>query len=159
MVRDTMALHAFVASAEPRVNLYPVVTFAHRPLMGAGGTCLDRRMNRRHVHRSVLGILAGGMASALWVPTLGHPQWSVLLGIVVGVAYAAIWPATRGALCGSSLGRWCAGSAPLGTAQRHRIPAAFRADAPVERRADASTLPSVGWLGTVWLCSASQPKG
>ena len=37
------------------------------------------------------------MASVSLVPTLGHPRWSVILGVAVGAAYAAISRPTRGA--------------------------------------------------------------
>ena len=47
--------------------------------------------------RSFLGMLAGAIASLSLVPTLGHPGWSVLLGVVVGAAYAAMSRPTRGA--------------------------------------------------------------
>lgn len=42
-------------------------------------------------------MLAGAMASVSLVPTLGHPRWSIVLGMVVGVAYAASLRPTRGA--------------------------------------------------------------
>jgi NADH:ubiquinone reductase (H+-translocating) len=37
------------------------------------------------------------MASVSLVPTLGHPRWSIVLGMVVGAAYAASLRPTRGA--------------------------------------------------------------
>jgi NADH dehydrogenase len=42
-------------------------------------------------------MLAGTMASVSLVPTLDHPRWSIILGIAVGTAYAAISRPTRGA--------------------------------------------------------------
>ena len=42
-------------------------------------------------------MLAGAMASVSLVPTLGHPRWSIILGVVVGAAYAASLRPTRGA--------------------------------------------------------------
>jgi NADH:ubiquinone reductase (H+-translocating) len=49
------------------------------------------------VRRSFLGMLAGAIASVSLVPTLGHPRWSIILGVVVGAAYAASLRPTRGA--------------------------------------------------------------
>ena len=49
------------------------------------------------IRRSFLGMLAGAMASVSLVPTLGHPRWSIILGVVVGAAYAASLRPTRGA--------------------------------------------------------------
>src|SRR5260370_23803702 len=49
------------------------------------------------IRRSFLGMLAGAMASASLVPTLGHPRWSIILGVAVGAAYAAISRPTCGA--------------------------------------------------------------
>jgi len=49
------------------------------------------------IRRSFLGMLAGAVASVLLVATLGHPRWSVILGIAVGAVYAAISRPTRGA--------------------------------------------------------------
>jgi NADH:ubiquinone reductase (H+-translocating) len=48
------------------------------------------------IRRSVIGVLAGTMASVSLVPTLGHPRWSVILGMAVGAAYAASLRPTRG---------------------------------------------------------------
>jgi NADH dehydrogenase len=47
--------------------------------------------------RSLLGMLAGAMASVFLTATLGHPQWSIVLGVVVGAAYAITLRPTRGA--------------------------------------------------------------
>ena len=58
--------------------------------------CDERRMNQL-IRRSFLGMLAGAVASVLLVATLGHPRWSVILGIAVGAVYAAISRPTRGA--------------------------------------------------------------
>jgi hypothetical protein len=49
------------------------------------------------VRRSFLGMLAGAIANVSLVPTLGHPRWSIILGVVVGAAYAASLRPTRGA--------------------------------------------------------------
>ena len=49
------------------------------------------------IRRSFLGMLAGAMASVSLVPSLGHPRWSIILGVVVGAAYAASLRPTRGA--------------------------------------------------------------
>src|SRR5271167_4902348 len=49
------------------------------------------------IRRSFLGMLAGAVASVPLVATLGHPRWSVILGVAVGAAYAAISRPTRGA--------------------------------------------------------------
>jgi NADH:quinone reductase (non-electrogenic) len=49
------------------------------------------------LRRSVLGMLAGAIASVSLVPTLGCPRWSIVLGVVVGAAYAASLRPTRGA--------------------------------------------------------------
>jgi NADH:ubiquinone reductase (H+-translocating) len=51
----------------------------------------------RIVRRSLIGMLAGAVASVVLVATLGHPLWSVVLGVVVGMAYAASLDPTRGA--------------------------------------------------------------
>jgi len=42
-------------------------------------------------------MLAGAIASVSLVPTLGYPRWSIVLGVVVGAAYAASLRPTRGA--------------------------------------------------------------
>src|SRR5271168_3079130 len=57
--------------------------------------CDERRMNQ-FIRRSFLGMLAGAVASVPLLATLGHPRWSVILGIAVGAAYAAISRPTRG---------------------------------------------------------------
>src|SRR5246127_2728150 len=49
------------------------------------------------LRRSVLGMLAGAIASVSLVPTLGYPRWSIVLGVVVGAAYDASLRPTRGA--------------------------------------------------------------
>src|ERR1700741_3522650 len=49
------------------------------------------------IRRSFLGMLAGAIASVSLVPTLGYPRWSIVLGVVVGAAYAASLRPTRGA--------------------------------------------------------------
>src|SRR5712691_1563164 len=56
----------------------------------------DRRINQ-FIRRSSLGMLAGAIASVFLAFTLGYPRWSVVLGVVVGAAYAAISRPTRGA--------------------------------------------------------------
>jgi NADH:ubiquinone reductase (H+-translocating) len=49
------------------------------------------------IRRSFLGMLAGAIASVFLVLTLGYPRWSIVLGVVVGAAYAASLRPTRGA--------------------------------------------------------------
>jgi NADH dehydrogenase len=49
------------------------------------------------IRRSFLGMLAGAIASVSLVPTLGYPRWSIVLGVVVGAAYATSLRPTRGA--------------------------------------------------------------
>ena len=49
------------------------------------------------IRRSFLGMLAGAIASVSLVPTLGYPRWSIVLGVVVGAAYAASLRPIRGA--------------------------------------------------------------
>src|SRR5277367_162385 len=49
------------------------------------------------IRRSFLGMMAGAIASVSLVATLGHPRWSVILGVAVGTTYAAISRPTRGA--------------------------------------------------------------
>src|SRR6266852_3941680 len=56
----------------------------------------DRPMTRL-MRRSLIGMLAGAMASVFLVATLGHPRWSIIFGIAVGAAYAATLRPTRGA--------------------------------------------------------------
>jgi len=53
------------------------------------------------IRRSFLGMLAGTIASISLVPTLGHPRWSIILGVAVGAAYAATLRPTRGAFVDS----------------------------------------------------------
>jgi NADH dehydrogenase len=57
---------------------------------------LDRRINQ-FIRRSLLGMLAGGIASVFLAFTLGYPRWSILLGVVIGAAYAASLRPTSGA--------------------------------------------------------------
>src|SRR5246127_1483271 len=49
------------------------------------------------LRRSVLGMLAGAIASVSLVPSLGYPRWSIVLGVMVGAAYAASLSPTRAA--------------------------------------------------------------
>src|SRR6266852_1923398 len=56
----------------------------------------DRPMTRL-MRRSLIGMLAGAMASVFLVATLGHPRWSIALGVAVGAAYASSSRPTRGA--------------------------------------------------------------
>ena len=49
------------------------------------------------IRRSLLGLLAGAIASISLVATLGHPRWSIILGVAVGAAYAVTLRPTRGA--------------------------------------------------------------
>src|SRR5579859_1749771 len=57
---------------------------------------LERRTNQ-FIRRSLLGMLAGGIASVFLAFTLGHPRWSIVLGVVIGAVYAAVSRPTRGA--------------------------------------------------------------
>jgi len=43
---------------------------------------------KQFVRRAVIGSLAGGVASAALIATLGHAGWSLLLGASIGVAFA-----------------------------------------------------------------------
>jgi NADH dehydrogenase len=52
-------------------------------------------MNRM-IRRSLIGLLAGGIASLALVTTLGHPLWSILLGGAVGIGYSASLDPTPG---------------------------------------------------------------
>src|SRR5215467_14924952 len=45
-------------------------------------------MNRR-MRSAVLGMIAGAIASALLVLSLGHPWSSIVVGVLVGAAYSA----------------------------------------------------------------------
>ena len=59
--------------------------------------------------RSLLGMLAGALASVALVPTLGYPLLSVAWGMLVGAAYSASPRPTRGAyvdnmIAGAALG-------------------------------------------------------
>jgi NADH:ubiquinone reductase (H+-translocating) len=58
--------------------------------------CGRGRMNQ-FIRRSSLGGIAGAIASLSLAFALGHPQWSLILGIVAGAAYASISHNTRGA--------------------------------------------------------------
>jgi NADH dehydrogenase len=63
----------------------------------------------RIARRSLIGALAGAVASVVLVATLGHALWSVVLGIAMGLAYSASLDPTRGAyvdnlMAGGSLG-------------------------------------------------------
>lgn len=49
------------------------------------------------IRRGVIGSLAGGMASPFLALTLGHPRWSSILGLALGIAYAVSLRPTRGA--------------------------------------------------------------
>ena len=49
------------------------------------------------IRRSLLGLLAGAIASISLVATLGYPRWSIILGVAVGAAYAVTLRPTRGA--------------------------------------------------------------
>lgn len=50
----------------------------------------------RFLRRSLIGTLAGALASGVLVATLGHPLGSILLGVLVGAGYAASLNPTRG---------------------------------------------------------------
>ena len=101
------------------------------------------------IRRSFLGMLAGAVASVPLVATLGHPRWSVILGIAVGAAYAAISRPTRGAYVDNLMAAGALGVPLWGSDQRDRVPIGFRANAAMERRTNASTFSSSGWLGAV----------
>ncbi len=63
----------------------------------------------RYLRRSLIGVLAGGVASSILVSTLGQPVLGVLLGVVVGIGYAAALEPTPGAyvdnlMAGAALG-------------------------------------------------------
>jgi len=63
----------------------------------------------RYLRRSLIGVLAGGVASSILVATLGQPVLGVLLGLVVGIGYAAALEPTPGAyvdnlMAGAALG-------------------------------------------------------
>ena len=63
----------------------------------------------RYPRRSLIGVLAGGVASSILVATLGQPVLGVLLGVVVGIGYAAALEPTPGAyvdnlMAGAALG-------------------------------------------------------
>jgi NADH:ubiquinone reductase (H+-translocating) len=63
----------------------------------------------RVLRRSFIGTLAGGFASCLLAATLGQPVWRALLGIAIGIGYAAALDPTRGAyvdnlMAGGALG-------------------------------------------------------
>jgi NADH dehydrogenase len=63
----------------------------------------------RYLRRSLIGVLAGGVASSILVATLGQPVLGVLLGVVVGIGYAAALEPTPGAyvdnlMAGAALG-------------------------------------------------------
>ena len=53
-------------------------------------------MNRM-IRRSMIGILAGGAASAALIATVGHAGISLLLGAAIGAAFAASTGPTPGA--------------------------------------------------------------
>jgi NADH dehydrogenase len=64
--------------------------------MQAVELCDNKRMNRI-LRRSWLGMLAGAVASAGLAVTLGHPLWTVILGMFVGAGYSAsLRPTPRG---------------------------------------------------------------
>jgi len=49
------------------------------------------------IRRSILGLLAGAIASICLVATLGHPLWTIILGSAVGATYAVTLRPTHGA--------------------------------------------------------------
>ena len=66
------------------------------------------------VRRSLIGCLAGGIASLALMATIGHVSWSILLGVAVGAFYSASIIPTPGAyvenlMTAGSLGvpLWC----------------------------------------------------
>jgi len=63
----------------------------------------------RYLRRSLIGALAGGVASFVLVATMSQPFLGVLLGVVVGIGYAAALEPTPGAyvdnlMAGAALG-------------------------------------------------------
>lgn len=63
----------------------------------------------RFLRRSLIGMLAGALASGVLVATLGHPLWSILLGVLMGAGCSASLNPTRGAyvdnlMAGGALG-------------------------------------------------------
>jgi NADH:ubiquinone reductase (H+-translocating) len=68
----------------------------------------------RFIRRSLVGMLAGGIASAALVYTIDYPLWSIALGLAVGTAYGASLQPTRSVyvdslMAGGALGvpLWC----------------------------------------------------
>jgi NADH dehydrogenase len=57
----------------------------------------------RYVRRILLGVLAGGVASAVLIYTVSSPLAAVLLAIVVGAAYSVSMSAARGAYVDSMM--------------------------------------------------------
>ncbi|MGA8270524.1 MAG: FAD-dependent oxidoreductase, partial [Candidatus Sulfotelmatobacter sp.] len=47
------------------------------------------------IRRGVIGSLAGGMACPFLALTLGHPRWTSVLGVAMGIAYAMTLRPTR----------------------------------------------------------------
>ncbi len=63
----------------------------------------------RYLRRGLIGALAGGVASSILVATLGQPVLGMLLGVVVGIGYAAALEPSPGAyvdnlMAGGALG-------------------------------------------------------
>jgi NADH dehydrogenase len=82
-------------------------------LIQAVELCENKRMNRI-LRRSLIGMLAGAVASAGLAATLGHPLWTVISGMVVGAGYSASLSPTQRAyvdnlMAGAALGipLWC----------------------------------------------------
>src|SRR5260370_245055 len=68
----------------------------------------------RFIRRSLVGMLAGGVASAALVHTIDYPRWSIALGLAGGTAYGAGLQTTRyvyvdSLMAGGALGvpLWC----------------------------------------------------
>jgi NADH:ubiquinone reductase (H+-translocating) len=78
------------------------------PFIRAGKPGENERVNR-FLRRSLLGTLAGAVASAALAPTLGHPLLSLVWGMGVGAVYSASLRPTRHAyvdnlMTGAALG-------------------------------------------------------
>jgi NADH:ubiquinone reductase (H+-translocating) len=84
----------------------------HSLQMVLAGICFlweERKTMNRFLRRSLIGMLAGALASGVLVATLGHPLWSIFLGVLMGAGYSASLNPTRGAyvdnlMAGGALG-------------------------------------------------------
>src|SRR5260370_22468129 len=78
------------------------------------------------IRRSILGLLAGAIASISLVPTLGHPLWSIILGFAVGATYAVTLRPTRGAYVDSLMAAGALGVPLLGFVRGIAFPLSSR---------------------------------